>query len=93
MYRETDLGTTVFWSEEHGIGEIEFDCISHFYPESEWYPVIDFWGKTGLCIGYRDKVYSQQTGYKDHGFGGEFYILYDHDNSIGGIHPSKMTAL
>lgn len=74
---------------------IEFDCISHFYPEEVWFRVRDFWGREGWCIGYRDYVESNQkfvdrkTGKVKGGggFGGEIYIKYDHDGSYGGLAP------
>lgn len=92
--RETEIGTTIFWSEKLGIPEIEFDCISHFLDESQWYEATDAWGKNCIVIGFRDFVDSPCPRPKmktRDGFGGQIWVYYPHDGSIAGIEPDKLT--
>jgi len=67
----------------------EYDSLSHFFPEEKWVRVIDYWGRRGWKIGYRDYVRApcQYKGQKERGHGGDIWILYDHDGSIGTVHP------
>ncbi len=96
MHRETDLGTTVFWSEQYNVPPQEYDTISHFLPEAEWYRAVDAWGNTGWVVGFRDFIESpcqpENSPYKL-GFGGEIYHLSDRDNAVFGIHPSKIKRI
>jgi len=82
----TDIGTIFFQGSE-------FDCLSHFYPKEDWFRVRDRWGRVGWCVGYRDWIRAQcqphrpKPGIEPLGHGGQIWVLYDHDNSIGGISP------
>lgn len=75
-----DLGRVHFENEI-------FDSLSHFFDYPDRYRVIDKWGKTGTAIGYRSWI---DGIYPDSGFGGEIWVLYDHDHSIGGVDPRML---
>jgi|CXWL01.1.fsa_nt_gi hypothetical protein len=68
------------------------DRLSHFLPEDQWVRVIDYWGRTGWKIGYRDfeKGPCQFKGQPERGFGGGVWVLYDHDGSVSGVHQDMM---
>lgn len=70
--------------------EMEFDCISHFHPRDQWFRVRDRWGNVGWCVGYRDWVKAECQPHNakvELGFGGQVYIFYDHDGSVGFVEP------
>ncbi len=71
----TEIGTIWFRGNE-------FDKITHFYPEPEWYRIVDYWGRAGWVVGYRDWV---EGLYPKTGFGGQVMILYDSDNTVCGL--------
>lgn len=96
--KETDIHTTIFWDEDLGVPEIEFDRISHFYSDEQRWWGMDYWGKKCLVIGYRERVIAPyqprlKPGMEPLGHGGEFWVYYPHDKSIGGIHPSKINPI
>lgn len=78
-----DLGRVYFENQV-------FDSLSHFFDYADRYRVVDKWGKTGTVIGYRDWVDGIHPG---SGFGGTILVLYDHDNSIGGVDPRMLKNL
>lgn len=81
----TDLGTIMFEG-------VEFCRLAHFYPEDDWFRVIDYWGQTGWCVGYRDfqrstQIFRNKTTEinerSNQGLGGDVYVKYDHDGNVG----------
>ena len=69
-----------------------YDRLTHFLPEDQWVRVIDHWGRTGWKIGYRDfeRGPCQYKGQLERGFGGDVWILYDHDGSVSGVHAEMV---
>lgn len=66
---------------------VTHDRLSHFLPKDKWVRVVDYWGRTGWKVGYRD-FERGPCQYKDQpvrGLGGDVWVLYDHDGSVSGV--------
>ena len=83
----TPLGTVMFRG-------VEYDRLSHFYPEADWRRCRDFWGKEGWVVGHRDRKdshYKARSGAVD-GHGGQVYVL-DDKGRVHGLHPNMVTII